>query len=75
MSTSRGIQVANQDYILHPFERRKLSHSGFEDLLLASLRRILISFLLGAAIAIPAGVSSRMSKSAILALNLINQLF
>ncbi len=75
MPTPLGTLAANLDYILHPFDRRELSHSGFEDLLLASLRRVLIGFLLGAASAIPAGFSSGMSKSAILALNPINQLF
>ncbi|MDF5727218.1 MAG: hypothetical protein PUP92_04080 [Rhizonema sp. PD38] len=44
MLTSLGTLVANLDYILHPFDRRELSHSGFEELLLTSLQRVLVGF-------------------------------
>ena len=66
---------ANLDYLLHPFYRRGPGDLGLGWLLLASLRRVLIGFGLGALVAIPIGFLIGMSRQAMLALNPIIQIF
>lgn len=44
---------ANSDYILNPFFRRGPGNLGIGWLLLASLRRVMLGFLLGSLVAIP----------------------
>jgi nitrate/nitrite transport system permease protein len=65
----------NLDYILHPFYRRGPGDLGLGWLLIASLRRVLIGFGLGALVAIPVGFLIGMSRQAMLALNPIIQIF
>ncbi|MEG4573469.1 nitrate ABC transporter permease [Microcoleus sp. N3A4] len=67
--------IANLDYILHPFYQRGPGDLGIGWLLLASLRRVLVGFLLGAAVAIPVGFLIGMSKPAMMALNPLIQIF
>ena len=67
--------VANLDYILNPFYRRGPGDLGIGWLLLASLRRVLIGFGLGALVAIPVGFLIGMSKKAMMALNPVIQIF
>ncbi|MBD1828786.1 nitrate ABC transporter permease [Microcoleus vaginatus GB1-A2] len=67
--------IANLDYILHPFYRRGPGDLGIGWLLLASLRRVLVGFFLGAAVAIPVGFLIGMSKPAMMALNPLIQIF
>ncbi|WP_293156598.1 MULTISPECIES: nitrate ABC transporter permease [unclassified Microcoleus] len=67
--------IANLDYILHPFYQRGPGDLGIGWLLLASLRRVLLGFLLGAAVAIPVGFLIGMSKPAMMALNPLIQIF
>jgi len=67
--------IANLDYILHPFFQRGAGDLGIGWLLLASLRRVLIGFTLGALVAIPVGFLIGMSRSAMLFLNPIIQIF
>ncbi len=67
--------VRNLDYILNPFYRRGPGDLGIGWLLLASLRRVLLGFLLGAVVAIPIGFLIGMSKQAMMALNPIIQIF
>ncbi|MBW4520402.1 MAG: nitrate ABC transporter permease [Scytolyngbya sp. HA4215-MV1] len=67
--------AANWDYILHPFYQRGPGDLGIGWLLLASLRRVLLGFGLGAIVAIPVGFLVGMSRSAMLALNPIIQVF
>ncbi|MBD1839063.1 nitrate ABC transporter permease [Coleofasciculus sp. FACHB-64] len=67
--------VKNLDYILNPFYRRGPGDLGIGWLLLASLRRVLLGFLLGAVVAIPIGFLIGMSKQAMMALNPIIQIF
>ncbi|MFN6568169.1 nitrate ABC transporter permease [Dendronalium sp. ChiSLP03b] len=75
MPTPPEALVANLDYILNPFYQRGPGNLGIGWLLLASLRRVLLGFLLGAVVAIPLGFLIGMSKSAMLALNPIIQIF
>ena len=75
MPTPPEALVANLDYILHPFYRRGPGNLGIGWLLLASLRRVLLGFLLGAVVAIPTGFLIGMSRSAMLAINPIIQIF
>ncbi len=75
MPTPPEALVANLDYILNPFYQRGPGNLGIGWLLLASLRRVLLGFLIGAAVAIPVGFLIGMSKSAMLALNPIIQVF
>ncbi|MDZ8052531.1 MAG: nitrate ABC transporter permease [Aulosira sp. ZfuVER01] len=75
MPTPPEALVANLDYILNPFYERGPGNLGLGWLLLASLRRVLLGFLLGAVVAIPLGFLIGMSKSAMLALNPIIQIF
>ncbi|PSB60997.1 nitrate ABC transporter, permease protein, partial [Chroococcidiopsis cubana CCALA 043] len=75
MPTPPQALVANLDYILNPFYQRGPGDLGIGWLLLASLRRVLIGFALGAAVAIPVGFLIGMSKPAMMALNPIIQIF
>ncbi|HEY9849875.1 MAG TPA: nitrate ABC transporter permease [Leptolyngbyaceae cyanobacterium] len=75
MPTPAEALVANLDYILNPFYVRGPGNLGIGWLLLASLRRVLVGFLLGAVVAIPLGFLVGMSKPAMLALNPIIQIF
>ncbi|UKO97219.1 nitrate ABC transporter permease [Nostoc sp. UHCC 0870] len=75
MPTPPEAFVANLDYILHPFYQRGPGNLGIGWLLIASLRRVLIGFLLGAVVAIPLGFLIGMSRPAMLALNPIIQIF
>ena len=75
MPTPAEALVENLDNILHPFYRRGPGNLGLGWLLLASLRRVLIGFALGAIVAIPVGFLIGMSKKAMLALNPIIQIF
>lgn len=67
--------IANLDYILHPFYQRGPGDLGIGWLLIASLRRVLLGFLLGAIVAIPVGFLIGMSKPAMMALNPLIQIF
>ena len=75
MPTPPEALVANLDYILNPFYRRGPGDLGLGWLLLASLRRVLLGFLLGAVVAIPIGFLIGMSRQAMMALNPIIQIF
>jgi len=75
MPTPYQALIANLDYILHPFYQRGPGDLGIGWLLLASLRRVLIGFLLGAIVAIPVGFLIGMSREAMLALNPLIQIF
>lgn len=75
MPTPPEALVANLDYILNPFYRRGPGDLGLGWLLLASLRRVLLGFLLGAIVAIPIGFLIGMSRQAMMALNPIIQIF
>jgi nitrate/nitrite transport system permease protein len=75
MPTPPEALVANLDYILNPFYERGPGNLGIGWLLLASLRRVLLGFLLGAVVAIPVGFLIGMNKKAMLALNPVIQIF
>jgi nitrate/nitrite transport system permease protein len=75
MPTPPEALMANLDYILNPFYQRGPGNLGIGWLLIASLRRVLIGFLLGAIVAIPLGFIIGMSRSAMLAFNPIIQIF
>jgi nitrate/nitrite transport system permease protein len=75
MPTPPEALVKNLDFILHPFYRRGPGDIGLGWLLLASLRRVCIGFLLGAIVAIPVGFLIGLSRNAWLALNPIIQIF
>jgi nitrate/nitrite transport system permease protein len=75
MPTPPEALVANLDFILNPFYRRGAGDLGIGWLLLASLRRVLIGFTLGALVAIPVGFLIGMSKQAMMALNPVIQIF
>ncbi|MEN9224835.1 MAG: nitrate ABC transporter permease [Thermostichus sp. HHBFW_bins_43] len=74
MPTPPEALVANLDYILNPFYRRGPGDLGIGWLLLASLRRVLTGFLLGAIVAIPMGFWIGMSPSAMAMFNPIIQI-
>ncbi len=74
MPTPAEALVANLDFILNPFYERGPGDLGIGWLLLASLRRVLIGFGLGALVAIPIGFLIGMSKPAMMALNPIIQI-
>lgn len=59
----------------NPFFRKGPGNLGLGWLLLASLRRVLMGFLLGAAVAIPLGFLIGMSRRAMLAINPLIQIF
>lgn len=69
MPTPPQALMENLDYIFHPFYRRGPGDLGLGWLLMASLRRVIIGFLIGAAVAIPVGFLIGMSRSAMLAIN------
>ncbi|MDZ7954758.1 MAG: nitrate ABC transporter permease [Nostoc sp. DedQUE12b] len=75
MPTPPEALIANLDYILNPFYQRGPGNLGIGWLLIASLRRVLVGFLLGAVVAIPLGFLIGMSRPAMLALNPIIQIF
>ena len=75
MPTPPEAFIANLDYILNPFYQRVPGNLGIGWLLIASLRRVLIGFFLGAVVAIPLGFLIGMSKPAMLAFNPIIQIF
>ncbi|GAP98715.1 nitrate ABC transporter permease [Leptolyngbya sp. NIES-2104] len=75
MPTPPEALMANLDYILNPFYRRGPGDLGLGWLLLASLRRVLLGFGLGAIVAIPIGFLIGMSKKAMLTLNPVIQIF
>ncbi|MBX9257459.1 nitrate ABC transporter permease [Desmonostoc muscorum CCALA 125] len=75
MPTPPEALSANLDYILNPFYQRGPGNLGIGWLLIASLRRVLLGFLLGAVVAIPLGFLIGMSRPAMLALNPIIQIF
>ncbi len=65
----------NLDYILNPFFRRGPGNLGIGWLLLASLRRVMVGFLLGSLVAIPVGFWIGLSPRAMKAINPVVQLF
>jgi len=73
MPTPPQALMENLDYIFHPFYRRGPGDIGLGWLLLASLRRVIIGFLIGAGVAIPVGFLIGMSRPAMLAINPIIQ--
>ena len=75
MTTPPEALIANWDYILHPFYERGPGDLGIGWLLLASLRRVILGFGLGALVAIPLGFLIGMSRPAMLAFNPIIQIF
>ncbi|MFM7363368.1 MAG: nitrate ABC transporter permease [Cuspidothrix sp.] len=75
MPTPPEALVANLDYILNPFHQRGPGDLGIGWLLLASLRRVILGFGLGALVAIPLGFLIGMSRPAMLAFNPIIQIF
>ncbi|MFN4953651.1 MAG: nitrate ABC transporter permease [Aphanizomenon sp.] len=75
MPTPPEALIANWDYILHPFYERGPGDLGIGWLLLASLRRVILGFGLGALVAIPLGFLIGMSRPAMLAFNPIIQIF
>lgn len=75
MPTPAEALAQNLDFILHPFYRRGPGDLGLGWLLLASLRRVSLGFLLGAIVAIPIGFLIGMSRNAWLLFNPIIQVF
>ncbi|MGI0485425.1 nitrate ABC transporter permease [Pantanalinema rosaneae CENA516] len=75
MPTPWEALVSNLDFILNPFYQRGPGDLGVGWLLLASLRRVLIGFGLGAIVAIPIGFLVGMSRPIMLALNPVIQIF
>lgn len=73
MPTPPEALINNLDFILNPFYQRGPGDLGIGWLLIASLRRVLLGFLLGAAVAIPVGFLIGMSRPAMMALNPIIQ--
>lgn len=74
MPTPWQALTENLDYILHPFYRRGPGNLGIGWLLLASVRRVLIGFGLGALVAIPVGFLIGLYRPAFLALNPLIQI-
>ncbi|MBK1988385.1 nitrate ABC transporter permease [Sphaerospermopsis aphanizomenoides BCCUSP55] len=75
MPTPPEALIANLDYIFNPFYERGPGNLGIGWLLLASLRRVILGFGLGALVAIPLGFLIGMSRPAMLAFNPIIQIF
>jgi nitrate/nitrite transport system permease protein len=73
MPTPPQALMENLDYIFNPFYRRGPGDLGLGWLLLASLKRVIIGFLIGATVAIPVGFLIGMSRPAMLAINPIIQ--
>lgn len=74
MPTPLEALIDNQEYA-NPFFRKGPGNLGLGWLLMASLKRVLLGFLLGAVVAIPLGFLIGMSKKAMLALNPLIQVF
>ncbi|MBD2579597.1 nitrate ABC transporter permease [Oscillatoria sp. FACHB-1406] len=74
MPTPAEALLKNLDYILNPFYQRGPGDLGIGWLLLASLRRVSLGFLLGAVVALPVGFLIGMSRTALLIINPIIQL-
>lgn len=75
MPTPPEALAANLDYILNPFFQRGPGNLGIGWLLIASIRRVLLGFALGALVAIPVGFLIGMSRTAMMILNPIIQIF
>jgi nitrate/nitrite transport system permease protein len=75
MPTPPEALINNLDFILHPFYQRGPGDLGLGWLLLASLRRVVLGFGLGALVAIPVGFLIGMSRPMMLALNPLIQIF
>jgi len=75
MPTPPEAFVNNLDFILNPFYQRGPGDLGLGWLLLASLRRVILGFILGALVAIPIGFLIGMSRPMMLALNPLIQIF
>ncbi len=75
MPTPWEALIANKDYILEPFFRRGPGNLGIGWLLLASLERVLVGFILGVIVAIPIGFWIGLSRRAMMAINPVIQLF
>ncbi|NMG06839.1 nitrate ABC transporter permease [Brasilonema sp. UFV-L1] len=75
MPTPPEALVANLDYILNPFFQRGPGNLGIGWLLIASIRRVLLGFAIGALVAIPVGFLIGMSRTAMMVLNPIIQIF
>jgi nitrate/nitrite transport system permease protein len=75
MPTPPEALAANLDYILNPFFQRGPGNLGIGWLLIASIRRVLIGFGLGALVAIPVGFLIGMSRTALMVLNPVIQIF
>ena len=69
MPTPWQALTANWDSITHPFYRRGPGDLGIGWLLLASIRRVLVGFVLGAIVAVPIGFLIGLYRPAYLALN------
>lgn len=75
MPTPPEALAANLDYILNPFFQRGPGNLGIGWLLIASIRRVLLGFTLGALVAIPVGFLIGMSRTAMMVLNPVIQIF
>ncbi|MEB3190284.1 MAG: nitrate ABC transporter permease [Snowella sp.] len=74
MPTPLEALTSNLHYILNPFYQKGPGDLGLGWLLLASLRRVCLGFLLGAAVAIPLGFLIGLSRTAMLIINPIIQI-
>jgi nitrate/nitrite transport system permease protein len=74
MPTPLEAFTSNLHYILNPFYQKWPGDLGIGWLLLASLRRVCLGFLLGAAVAIPLGFLIGLSRTAMLIINPIIQI-
>lgn len=74
MPTPLEALTSNLHYILNPFYQKGPGDLGIGWLLLASLRRVCLGFLLGAAVAIPLGFLIGLSRTAMLIINPIIQI-
>ena len=74
MPTPLEAFTSNLHYILNPFYQKGPGDFGIGWLLLASLRRVCLGFLLGAAVAIPLGFLIGLSRTAMLIINPIIQI-
>ncbi len=74
MPTPLEALIDSREYA-NPFFRKGPGNLGLAWLLLASLRRVVLGFLLGAIVAIPLGFLIGMSRPAYLALNPLVQIF
>lgn len=74
MPTPIEALTSNWHYIINPFYQKGPGDLGIGWLLLASLRRVCLGFLLGAIVAIPLGFLIGLSRTAMLILNPIIQI-